>query len=68
MSRYHHGTPASSQTPAQRLTELKLRIWGHVARKLLQHPSAEHTISSDGIESHKGRIGKAISDLRELVS
>jgi hypothetical protein len=68
MSRYHHGTPASSQTPAQRLTELKLRIWGHVARKLLQHPSAEHTISSDGIESHKGRIGKAISDLRGLVS
>jgi len=68
MSRYHHGTPASSQTPTQRLTELKLRIWGHVARKLLQHPSAEHTIPKVEIESHRGRIDKAINDLRGLVS
>lgn len=56
------------QTEEQRLLELKLRIWGTVAVNLLNNKENPYVIPSGKIESHGGRIGKAVRDLGGLVS
>jgi len=56
------------QTEEQRLLELKLRIWGTVAVNLLNQKKDPHVIAGSKIESHRGRVGKALKDLRGLVS
>jgi len=63
-----HGIPTVPQTPADRLLELKLRIWGTVAVNLLNKEENPYVIPASKIESHGGRIGKAIKDLGGLVS
>ena len=66
---YHrHNTPTVPQTEEQRLLELKLRIWSAVAVNLLNQRKDPHVIAGSKIESHGGRIGKALKDLRGLVS
>jgi len=56
------------QTEEQRLLELKRRIWGTVAVNLLNNTKNPYVIPSGKIESHGGRIGKALKDLRGLLS
>jgi hypothetical protein len=63
-----HQTPATPLTDEQRLTQLKLRIWGHVAKQLIRDPKAPHHCPESKIESNKGRITKALRDLGGLVS
>jgi len=63
-----HGIPTVPQTPADRLLELKHRIWGTVAVNFLNNKENPYVIPASKIESHGGRIGKAIKDLGGLVS
>lgn len=57
----------AKQQQAERLEQLKLRIWGHVARKLLNNEKDPYEITESGIESNRGRIKKALNDLSEYV-
>jgi len=66
--RHRSTNPTVPQTPADRLLELKLRIWGTVAVNLLNKEENPYVIPASKIESHGGRIGKAIKDLGGLVS
>jgi len=56
------------QTEEQRLTQLKRRIWGAVAKNLLNGKKNPYVIAADKIEPHGNRIGKAVKDLDGLVS
>jgi hypothetical protein len=51
----------------ERVEQLKLRVWGHVARNLLNGEDAPYEIPESEIESNRGRIGKALRDLSEYV-
>ena len=66
--RHRSTNPTVPQTPADRLLELKLRIWGTVAVNLLNNKENPYVIPASKIESHGGRIGKAIKDLGGLIS
>lgn len=65
---HRYGIPTVPQTPAERLLQLKRRVWGTVAVNLLNKEENPYVIPSDKIESHRGRIGKALNDLGGLVS
>jgi hypothetical protein len=52
----------------ERLLQLKRRIFGTVAKKLLKDPEAPHVVTDHLIESNAGRIQKAVRDLSNYVS
>lgn len=51
-----------------RLNDLKLTVWSHVARKTLKKETSPNEITAETIESHRGRIGKALRLLDGYVS
>ena len=57
-----------SLTDQERLTQLKGRAWGQVARNLLKGSKDPSVISSRKIESNASRVNKAIRDLGDYVS
>lgn len=52
----------------KRTEELKARIWAHKARRMLHGASTPDIIRKEEIESHKGRIGKALTLLDDYVT
>jgi len=57
-----------NNTDAQRLEELKLKIWGTVAKQHLSGEKDPDVILQKQIENHKGRIDKALRLLGSYVS
>ena len=51
----------------ERINQLKLRIWGHVARNILNGTKDPYEITQDQIEPHRGRIKKALNDLSGYI-
>jgi hypothetical protein len=57
-----------NQEDQKRLNELKIKIWGLVALNLLRNQKNPFEIRSNDIESHRGRISKAVRLLGKYVT
>lgn len=61
--RHRYTTPKVPLTDAQRLEELTIRVYGQVARNLLNNVAHPEIIKGSNIETHQGRYKKAINML-----